>query len=226
MKNLFLTLVVLTVFSSFSFSQDTTDDSWSSSAGTVSTGEKVLVTTTTGTANFTLERQGGSFFNSVAGTAAGVFFFDESKRFTISPATNVADVSSDFNNALSIYGPTSAFPGQFVIGAQSPGDNSKFTINGTVRCEEAKVVLDIAAPDYVFEPTYELMPLDEVAAYVKTNKHLPEIPSAAEFAANGVKLGEMSFDLLKKVEELTLYLIELKQENEALKARVSELEQK
>ena len=55
---------------------------------------------------------------------------------------------------------------------------------------------------------------------------MPEIPSAAEFAENGVMLGQMSFDLLKKVEELTLYMIELKKENETLKERVERLESK
>lgn len=91
---------------------------------------------------------------------------------------------------------------------------------------EAKVQATVAAPDYVFEDSYNLRSLDEVEAYIEENKHLPEIPSAAEFEANGIKLGEMSFDLLKKVEELTLYMIEMKKENEELKARVAELEGK
>ena len=89
---------------------------------------------------------------------------------------------------------------------------------------EAKVLALLAAPDYVFEEDYNLPSLEEVEAYIKANKHLPEIPSAAEFEANGIQLGKMSFDLLKKVEELTLYMIELKKENEALKARIEALE--
>jgi hypothetical protein len=98
-------------------------------------------------------------------------------------------------------------------------------VNGSgIETIEAKVLALLAAPDYVFEEDYNLPSLEEVEAYIKANKHLPEIPSAAEFEANGIQLGKMSFDLLKKVEELTLYMIELKKENEALKARVEALE--
>ena len=63
-------------------------------------------------------------------------------------------------------------------------------------------------PDYVFEPGYKMQSLSEVEAYVKTNKHLPEVPSAREME-KGVDLAEMNLKLLKKVEELTLRMIEM-----------------
>jgi len=64
-------------------------------------------------------------------------------------------------------------------------------------------------PDYVFDKSYKLMPLDSVAMFIEVNKHLPEVPSAKEVqAAKQISLGEMNNLLLKKVEELTLYLIE------------------
>ncbi|MEL6945146.1 MAG: hypothetical protein AAFO82_21045, partial [Bacteroidota bacterium] len=91
---------------------------------------------------------------------------------------------------------------------------------------EARVQATVTPPDYVFAKDYKLRSLEEVETYINENSHLPEIPSAAEFEADGIKLGKMSFDLLKKVEELTLYMIELKKENEALKTRVTELENK
>lgn len=90
---------------------------------------------------------------------------------------------------------------------------------------EAKVQATVAAPDYVFKEDYNLRSLDEVEAYINEHSHLPEIPSAAEFAEDGITLGKMSFDLLKKVEELTLYMIDMKKENEELKARITELEE-
>lgn len=96
--------------------------------------------------------------------------------------------------------------------------------SGLTETKEVQVKATVTTPDYVFEENYDLSSLEEVEAYIKANKHLPEIPSAAEFEANGIQLGKMSFDLLKKVEELTLYMIELKKENEALKARVEALE--
>ena len=75
-----------------------------------------------------------------------------------------------------------------------------------------KVDLNVPGPDYVFEKNYDLRPLTEVEAYINQNKHLPEIPAAKEMEQNGVNLGEMNMMLLKKVEELTLYVIELKKE--------------
>ena len=73
-------------------------------------------------------------------------------------------------------------------------------------------------PDYVFKPSYNLMPLPELRDYIKTNQHLPNIPSAAEYEKTGVDLGEMNRLLLEKVEELTLYILELEE-------RVNDLEE-
>jgi len=61
--------------------------------------------------------------------------------------------------------------------------------------------------DYVFEPEYNLMPISELNNYIKQNKHLPEIPTTQQVEENDIDLGEMNKLLLKKVEELTLYLI-------------------
>ena len=78
-------------------------------------------------------------------------------------------------------------------------------------------------PDYVFEPDYRLLSLEEVQAYIEQHKHLPEVPSAKEMKKNGVDVGEMEMVLLKKIEELTLYVIDLKQENKSIKAENDEL---
>lgn len=64
------------------------------------------------------------------------------------------------------------------------------------------------APDYVFKKTYKLRPLSEVRSYIAANSHLPEIPSAQAMEQTGINLSEMNMQLLKKVEELTLYLLE------------------
>ncbi|OGU38943.1 MAG: hypothetical protein A2X61_04475 [Ignavibacteria bacterium GWB2_35_12] len=64
---------------------------------------------------------------------------------------------------------------------------------------------------------YQLSTLDELENYIKQNKHLPDIPSATEVEANGIQLGEMQGKLLKKIEELTLYVIELKKEIKQIK---------
>ncbi|PWG77875.1 hypothetical protein DDR33_25200, partial [Pararcticibacter amylolyticus] len=63
-------------------------------------------------------------------------------------------------------------------------------------------------PDYVFTPQFQRRPLAELERFVLENNHLPEIPSAREVNDNGISLGEMNAKLLKKIEELTLYLID------------------
>lgn len=92
-----------------------------------------------------------------------------------------------------------------------------------IRTEKIKV--DIAAnngwADYVFEPDYNLMPLTQVEQFIKQNGHLPEVPTTAEAIANGIELKEMNILLLKKVEELTLYSIELQKRIEALEGKTT-----
>ena len=93
----------------------------------------------------------------------------------------------------------------------------KLAVNGGILAEEVKVITDVPASDYVFEPDYKLKSLNEIKTYVETHKHLPEVPSAAEFKRDGYKVGQMDDLLLRKVEELTLYVIELQKQIETLK---------
>ncbi len=78
--------------------------------------------------------------------------------------------------------------------------------------------------DYVFEPDYPLMPLDEVRAFIALNKHLPNVPSADEIKAKGVNLQSHQGRLLEKVEELFLYTLEQQETIDALTARLQALE--
>ncbi len=71
--------------------------------------------------------------------------------------------------------------------------------------------------DYVFSKYYQLPSLESIAAYIKANKHLPGIPSAAEVEKNGIDLGVNQARLLEKIEQLTLYTIELQKQVESLK---------
>jgi hypothetical protein len=128
------------------------------------------------------------------------------------------DIAIRPNGSVAIYANTA---GNVGIGTTSP--DQKLTVNGIVKAEEVQVVVDVPA-DYVFLPDYSLMPLDEVENYIQQNKHLPNVPSAEELKEKGWRLGEMNNKLLEKVEELTLYLIELKKENEELKTRIEKLE--
>lgn len=98
--------------------------------------------------------------------------------------------------------------GNVGIGSSSPTE--KLTVNGTIYGKEVKVDLNVPAPDYVFKKDYDLASLEEVKAHIDQYGHLPEVPSAMEME-EGINLGEMNMILLKKVEELTLYVIQQKE---------------
>lgn len=107
--------------------------------------------------------------------------------------------------------------GNVGIGTTIP--DFKLTVKGKVHAEEIKVDLAVPGPDYVFEDTYKLTTLAEIKQYIEKNKHLPEVPSAKEMETQGVNLSEMNMILLKKIEELTLHLI-----NQDIRLKNQELE--
>ena len=102
------------------------------------------------------------------------------------------------------------------IGSGTFNPEDKLTVNGRIRANEIRVNGQ-QTPDYVFEPDYQKLSLSELEAYIKKYKHLPEGPSASEAEKNGIELGEMNKLLLKKIEELTLHLIEQDKEIKTLK---------
>ena len=105
--------------------------------------------------------------------------------------------------------------GNVGIGTMTP--DAKLAVNGVVHSKEVKVDLT-GWSDFVFEDDYPLPTLEEVEQHIKEKGHLKDIPSAKEVEENGVFLGEMDARLLQKIEELTLYVIELKKEIEQLKS--------
>jgi hypothetical protein len=96
--------------------------------------------------------------------------------------------------------------GNVGIGTANP--NQKLTVKGMIYSEEVKVDLNVPGPDYVFEKNYQLPNLGEIQNYINTNRHLPGVPSAKNMEEDGLNLGDMNMILLKKVEEITLYLIQ------------------
>ncbi|RYY67958.1 MAG: hypothetical protein EOO13_13585 [Chitinophagaceae bacterium] len=109
--------------------------------------------------------------------------------------------------------------GQIAIGGVIPAASGyKLTVTGKVICEELKVKLSGAWPDYVFANDYKLASLPEVEKFIAANKHLPNIPTAEEIEKNGMEVGDMQKKMMEKIEELTLYIIDLqKQLNEVKK---------
>ncbi|MHA4894134.1 hypothetical protein ACXZ1K_05225 [Pedobacter sp. PWIIR3] len=110
--------------------------------------------------------------------------------------------------------------GNVGIGTNTP--DALLTVNGSVHAKEVQVNSSIPVPDYVFEKKYTLRSLADVQKYIIKNKHLPEIPSAAQVEEDGLKLGEFNMLLLKKIEELTLYLIEKDKQLENQKIKLNE----
>lgn len=110
----------------------------------------------------------------------------------------------------------------YIIGSLGIGTNDpkgyKLAVAGNMIAEKVKVKLQTSWPDYVFDHSYKLPSLKEVEAFITKNKHLPEVPSAAIIEKEGIDLGNNQTILLKKIEELTLYLIEQNKRIEKLEA--------
>lgn len=113
--------------------------------------------------------------------------------------------------------------GNVGIGTANP--NNRLDVNGTIHSKEVKVDM-IGWSDFVFKKEYNLPTLEEVEKHIAEKGHLENIPSEEEVLKNGINVGEMNSKLLQKIEELTLYVIELKKENEIAKMRIKKLEDK
>lgn len=166
--------------------------------GTYDTGIQIQSSNTYGTglqlANTATNGHYYALFSSGPGDflgAGGFGIYDDTAaayRLTITPSGNVGINTVDPQNTLSV--------------------------NGTVQAKE--VVVNTGWSDFVFAPDYPLASLNEIKAFVSTNHHLPDIPSAADVEKNGVNVGEMEARLLAKVEELTLHMIAAEERSEKL----------
>ncbi len=92
------------------------------------------------------------------------------------------------------------------IGTSRVDPNYHLAVNGSIHAKQVNVDL-MGWPDYIFKPAYHLRSISEVKSYINRNWHLPETPSEKEIVEKGLDLGEMNKLLMKKVEELTRYLI-------------------
>lgn len=123
--------------------------------------------------------------------------------------------------------------GKIGIGTERPDE--LLTVKGKIHTQEVLVdLIGAVAPDYVFDyfydgsarekPSYVLPTLAELEHYVRANRHLPNVPSAAQLADRGLPLKEMNLLLLEKIEELTLYTLQQQKEIEQLKEKLSQLD--
>ena len=143
---------------------------------------------------------------NIAGTLTANALNSQSANITGALTANTLNVPNVTGNVN--------FTGNVGIGVNP---TTKLDVKGTIRAEEVKVCLNQGC-DFVFEEDYKLMGLDELEKFIKTNKHLPEVAPAAIMEAEGINISEMSAKLLQKIEELTLYIIDLQKQIEELKS--------
>ena len=115
----------------------------------------------------------------------------------------------------------SVFTTRLAINTTAPAANYELSVNGQIICEELVVQNSAEWPDYVFADDYPLMPLETLELEIREKKHLPGVPSAKEVGEAGIPLGEMQRQMMEKIEELTLYVI---QQNSKLREQSAELE--
>lgn len=130
------------------------------------------------------------------------------------PVTNVP--SQSFNTVINAKG------GNVGIGTMVP--MAKLAVDGDIFARKIKVTQS-NWPDYVFHADYKLPTIAELENYILLHQHLPDIPSAKEIENDHLDLGEMDKKLLQKLEEQTLYIIQLHKELEALRKVVEGMNQ-
>lgn len=111
------------------------------------------------------------------------------------------------------------FIGNWEDGMADPRD-FKLVVNGRILCEELKVKKSENWPDYVLKDGYKLMPIKELEVFINKNSHLPDVPSAEEINENGQNLSEINCVLVKKIEELTKYLIDQQKQIDELRSKI------
>lgn len=159
-----------------------------------------------------------------SGTRAGTYPFDNYDNLIFQTGIQNRDI-------LFVTGATPS-PKMVVTGAGNVGigtlttGTNKLAVEGTIAARRIKVTQSATWPDFVFEPEYQLPSLAELEAYIKANKHLPDVPSAVEVAKDGQDVGEMNRILLQKIEELTLHLIEQEKSIRDQKAEIEALNEK
>ncbi len=141
---------------------------------------------------------------------------------SISVTTNSESTGGGGTSVWSEANTTASYNGEVAIGRATVPNGYKLAVEGHVRAREVRVDQE-NWPDYVFKEGYDLPTLEEIQEHIQEKGHLPNIPSATEVEANGVQLGEMDRLLLEKIEQLTLYVIQLKKENNQQQRTIEKL---
>ena len=199
-------------------------------------------------AGYNKSGSGSVYIGSSAGQAASltsesnVLYIANSSTSTPLIGGNFSNNNLKFHLGTSAPTPTTGYLaiGDFATAAGTTGgagglgipamatasDKYRLIVQDGILTERLKVALRNSTEwaDYVFDKSYKLMPLEKVEAFVKANKHLPNVPSAEEMAATGIDMQKTSTKFMEKIEELTLYMIEMNKEIKALKVEYEQYE--
>lgn len=202
---------------------------WSGASNNTALGAKSFLALRTGNNNIAIGYNNAS--SELANANNNIYIGNSIQPVSSAPNNelNIGNWIVGNNGTIGIGQFTSQLPAD---GVAQDGQKYKLFVKDGIRTEKVKV--DIAAnngwADYVFEKNYKLMPLNELDKFIEKNGHLPEVPTTEEAIENGVELKEMNILLLKKIEELTLHIIQLNKkfelQNEQIELLKSQNEQK
>lgn len=196
---------------------DTTNDNTYILGMKTSSGINGLIIKSQNTSSAT--GQSAIFIKYGSGTSAQGLISFMSNSLDFRTGTNVSD---------NITGATFGTSALFITNTQSVGIGTtnpgpyKLAVEGALGARSIKVTLASPWADYVFDKEYKLRSLSSLEDYIKTNNHLPNIPSAGEVQKDGIDLAQINAKLLEKIEELTLYVIQLNKKIESLEMEKKE----
>jgi hypothetical protein len=187
---------------------------------------------------------GGSTFSSATTASTTVSSLVEGSytfRLTVTDNSQgvsyddvVVNVVSPYANTWSLNGNTNINPSLQFIGTTDNQpivfktnnvQQARIAADGTLHAKKIKVT-QTGWADFVFDSTYHLMPLEQVQKFIRQNKHLPDVPSAKEVTGEGLNLGDNQAVLLRKIEELTLYVLQLNQRIKEQEEEIKKLKEK
>lgn len=211
-KNYILLLIILITFVSFGQTHDF--DSQGILTSSLSSGGNSL--------QFEVDSNVAPLIFELTGTESYISF--KMKDLGINPysrmeISNEHDFTFNFSSANEIMRFHST-DSSVSIGTSEKANGYKLSIGGKIMTEGIRVQSVANWPDFVFSSNYSLSSLEDLEKYINKNGHLPNIPSAKVVKKEGISLEEMDSKLLQKIEELTLYVIDINKENQKLKNEI------